>query len=141
MWWRNQFQTLFQKIKIYLSIRSLKFHSLFLLYAQVEDYQNILKLRRYPFAFTSYKAFLKCKKEVWNQSPWLIFCMIFEEKFCSRFILLTDQISLPLFFEISGNVFIVIVCVPDCDIIIFEIFISFLIKPFPYLTKRVRTKM
>ena len=33
-------------------------YNLFLLQAQVEGYQNILKLRCGPLAFTSYKAFL-----------------------------------------------------------------------------------
>ena len=40
------------------------------------------------------KAFLKNQKKVWNQSPCLIFCMIFEEKYFSCYILLTDQTSL-----------------------------------------------
>ena len=45
-------------------------------------------------------SFLKNKKEVWNYSPFLIFCMIFEEKHLSCYVLLTVQISLPgcLFF-------------------------------------------
>ena len=33
---------------------------------QVEDYRNILKLSCRPLAFTSYKAFAKSKKEVWD---------------------------------------------------------------------------
>ena len=36
--------------------------SLFLLYVQVEVYQNILKLRCWPLVFTFCKAFLKKKK-------------------------------------------------------------------------------
>ena len=42
--------------------------------------------------FTSGKAFF-IKKVVWNKSPWNIFCMIFEEKYFSCDILLTNQIS------------------------------------------------
>ena len=42
--------------------------------------------------------------------------------------------------ELSGNMFIVIVCVPACDVIHFEIFFSFLITPFSYITKKVKTK-
>ena len=34
------------------------------------------------------------KKEFWEWFPCLIFCMIFQEKDCSCYILLTDQISL-----------------------------------------------
>ena len=33
-----------------------------------------------------------------------------------------------------------IVCFPDCDVINFENNLSFLIKPFFYITKKVRTK-
>ena len=33
------------------------------MYAQVEEYQNILKLRCRPFVATSFKAFLKNKKK------------------------------------------------------------------------------
>ena len=60
----------------------------------VEGYRNILKLSCRPLAFTSYKAFLKNKKRSGTCAPSLIFCMIFEEKYFSRYILLTDQISL-----------------------------------------------
>ena len=42
---------------------------------------------------------------------------------------------LPLLFEISGNMWIVIVCYPVCDVINFEIYLSFLTKPFSYMTK------
>ena len=46
-----------------------------------------------------------------------------------------------LLIEISDNAFIVIVCVQVCDVINFEIYLSFLIKPFFYITKKVKTKM
>ena len=39
-------------------------------------------------------------------------------------------VLLPLFIEIFGNMFIVIVFYPVCDVINFEIYLSFLIKPF-----------
>ena len=45
--------------------------------------------------FDFIKAFSK-NKLVWNYSPCLIFCMIFEGKYLSRYILLTDQIPLKL---------------------------------------------
>ena len=41
-------------------------YSLFLLYVQVEDYQNISKLRRLPLAFTSYKTKRQKQKQVWG---------------------------------------------------------------------------
>ena len=40
--------------------------SLFLLYVQMEFYEDILKLRYWVGAFTLYKPFLKNKKEAWN---------------------------------------------------------------------------
>ena len=55
-------------------------YSLFLLYVQVEDYQNIVKLRRRPLAFTSYKTKRQKQKQVWGLSLSLIFGMISEEK-------------------------------------------------------------
>ena len=34
------------------------------MYVQVKDYQNVLKLKRGPLAFTSYKAFQKTKRSL-----------------------------------------------------------------------------
>ena len=71
----------------YLWINSLKFWTIFLVsqvvvfYLEVEDYRNILKLSCRPFGFTLEKVLKKKKKkEVWDQSLYLIFCTIFEEK-------------------------------------------------------------
>ena len=47
---------------------------------------------------------------------------------------------LPLLLEILGNVCIVIICYPVCDVINFEIKVSFAIKPFSYVTKKSRQK-
>ena len=49
---------------------------------------------------------------------------------------LSDQISLLLLLEISGIVSIVIVRYPVCDVISFEIYRSFLIKPLSYKAKK-----
>ena len=40
-----------------------------------------------------------------------------------------------LFFEMSDNMLIVIVCFPGCDVMNFGIYLSFLIKPFSYMNK------
>ena len=45
-----------------------------------------------------------------------------------------------LLLEISGNMFIVIVCFPGCHVINFEIYLSFLIKPFSYRSKKSEQK-
>ena len=46
-----------------------------------------------------------------------------------------------LYIFINLATFIVIVCFPDCDVINFEIYLNFLIKPFFNITKNVRTKI
>ena len=48
---------------------------------------------------------------------------------------------LPILLEISGNIWIKIVCILVCDIISFEIYISFHIKPFSYMTKNSEQKL
>ena len=48
-------------------------------------------------------------------------------------------VSLPLLMEISGYICIVIICYPVCDVINFEIYLSFLIKPFSYMTKNEKS--
>ena len=50
----------------------------------------------------------------------------FEEKCFLRYILLTDQVSLPLVLEILGDMCIVIICCPDCNVIILELILTFL---------------
>ena len=65
--------------------------------------------------------------------------MVFEEKyFC--YVLLPDQI-LTLLCEILGNMCIVILCKPDCDLINFEINLIFLIKPLMQHDQKVTTKI
>ena len=46
----------------------------------------------------------------------------------------------PLLLEISGNMCTVINCYPVCDVINFEIYLSFLIKSFSYMTKNSEQK-
>ena len=59
----------------------------------------------------------------------LIFCIILKENYLLRIILLTDQISLLdcLYFLRFGQY---VYCCPVCDVINFEVNLSFLIKPF-----------
>ena len=47
---------------------------------------------------------------------------------------------LSLLLEISGNMCIWVVCYPVCDIMNFQNYLSFLVKPFPYITKNAFTK-
>ena len=70
------------KLSICLDQQSKVLYSLYLLYTKLRANRNILKLSCRSLALTSHKAFLK-NKQVWNQCPCLIFCMIFEEKYFS----------------------------------------------------------
>ena len=76
----------------------------------------------------------KKQKEVWNQSPWIIFYMNFEKNIY-HIILFTDQISLTdcFYFWIAFTNFL---CCPVCDAINFEINLRFLIKPYLCITKK-----
>ena len=80
--------------KIFLT-RCLRQCRVFILYLRrgLKNIPNLRVSHLRPFALTLYKTFLK-NKEFWNLSFFLIFCMIFEEKYFSCYILLTDQISL-----------------------------------------------
>ena len=66
--------------------------------------------------------------------------MIYEEKYFSRCNVLTDQISLPSYLYFlrywAISVCIVIICFPVCDVINFEINLSFLIKSIFYHFKK-----
>ena len=53
---------------------------------------------------------------------------------------MTEFHSLSLLLEISGNMCIVIVCYPVCDIMSFKIYLSFLIKPFFCMGKKSELK-
>ena len=66
--------------------------------------------------------------------------MIFREKCFSCYILLTDQISLSDYLYLR-NMYLVIVCYPVRDVIKFEIYLSFLIKLFSYMTKNLEQKL
>ena len=48
---------------------------------------------------------------------------------------------LSLLLQISGNMCTVIVCYPVCNVINFEINLSFLIEPFSYMTKNSEKKL
>ena len=66
------------------------------------------------------------------------YCVWFFKKNISHVIFFNGRnfiVWLPLLLEIFGNMCIVIIWYPVCDIINFEIKHSFLIKPFFYITK------
>ena len=84
------------KLSISLDQQSNIFQSLFFLYAKFRAIKIYLtKLQATCFYFI--QSILKKQKEVWNYPPCPIFCMIFEEKYFSCYILLNHHISLSCF--------------------------------------------
>ena len=87
-------------------------------------------IRRYP----QFWLFIKGSGTIFSAT----FCMCF---FWKRSLMLYSIdwpsfiVWLPLLLEIFGNMFIVIIFCPVCDVINFEINHSFLIKAFFYITK------
>ena len=77
---------------MYLDQQSEILYNLFLLYVQVEDNQNRLKLMYWQLGFTSFKAFKKNKKRSATSLPASFFAWYLKKKYFSRYILLTDQI-------------------------------------------------
>ena len=102
-------------------------YSLLLLYVQVKDYQNILKLRYQSLAFISNKAFVKPRRRSWTN----IFAS-FSAWFWRKIFLTLYSINWPniigwllLYFEMSHEVFMVILCYPVGDFINFEIYVFY----------------
>ena len=91
--------------------------NLFLLYTRVEVYQNILKLR-------CLRCYIVC------HSTKVLY-----------FIIWPNFIAwLPLPLEIFGNIFILVICCPVCEVINFVINFSFVIKPLFCITKKSKQK-
>ena len=87
---------------------------LFLLYGQVDVYQNILKLRWWPLAFTLCKVFLKHKKRSRTSLPTSFLHGFWRKIFLKLYFRnWTNFIGwLPLHLEILGNMCIVIIFCP-----------------------------
>ena len=75
----------------------------------------------------------KKRKEVWNKLPWLNFCEMYEGKYFSHYICKFSKLYCLIVFrsyEILGNICVKIICCTVCDIINFEINLSFLMKSY-----------
>ena len=96
-------------------------NSLLLLYLQVEDYQNVLKLRCWPLAFISYRVLSKNKKRSEISFPASFFAWFLKKSILlyisnwSNFV-----VRLLLLLEILGNMYFVF-CFSIGDVINFEI--------------------
>ena len=144
-WWKNKsfkLKSFSKKLKMSMSLcqQSKVLYSLFLLYAQIEAYRNILKLRCRPLLFISFKAFSKNKKRSGTSLPLLFAALFLKEAHISRYILLPDHfiIWLVLLLEMFVNMCIVILCFPYCEVINLEINFLIFIKPFFNVTKKSR---
>ena len=101
------------------------------MYVQVEDYQNTLKLSCWPPAFTSIEAFLKSTKSSGTSLP-----VSFSERRTKKNIFHFIFYQMPkfhyliviTFWDIGGNMSIVIICCLVCDVIVFEINQNFFMK-------------
>ena len=101
-------------------------YSLFLLYVQLEVYQNILKLRCLTLRFFWTKRDLIFRMISWEK----LNLKLYSTKWRNFIVLL------PLILEILGKMSMIIICFPICDIINFEINHSFHIKPFSYMSRK-----
>ena len=123
----------------YLSINSLIVIKFAFTVCPSRVYQNILKLRCWPLAFTLYKAFLRNKKRS-GTSPLPNFLRYFRKKNISHAIFINWPNFIawsPLLLEILSNIATIIYC-PVCDVINFEIDLSLLINPVFHITKKSR---
>ena len=122
------------KSRIPLDQQSKVLCGLFLLYAQADSYRNILKRTCRLLAFISFKDLPKKQKS----SLRLVSLLHFMHDFWGKIFLTLYSIDWPnlitrllLIIEILGNMCIVIVCFPGCDVKNFRINISYQVV-FPY---------
>ena len=82
-----------------------------------------------------YGQFWFFRKGPGNSFP-TTFCVWFFKENVSYIIWRNSIAGLPLVLEILANISVTNVCFPGCDVINFEINLTFLIKPFLYTTKK-----
>ena len=107
--WETSCRPLSKKLKLKKSLdkKSKVFYGLFLLYLQVDSYQNILKQECRPLGLTSYNNFLKKQKGVWHQFLCFILSMIFLRKITLSLYFIDWPnliVRLPLVLQMLGNI-------------------------------------
>lgn len=102
------------------NLRSSPFHTVFLLYVQVESYQNMLVQRRY--FLLPHKAFTKNKRWSGTSSPALLSAWF-----------LKKNISHVIYYYVFTMSY------PGFDVTYFENKLNFLIKPFIHMTEKGRS--
>ena len=104
-------------------------------------YQNILELRSWPIAFTLYKAFPKTKRRS------KLVLLPYMQGIWGKILLMLFFINWPSFiaclslrFGILSNISIANICCPVCNVINFEINLSFLTNIFFCIIKKLGQK-
>ena len=133
---------------VYLRINSLKFYEVcFYCILNLRALETKWNQASDHLSIPCIKLFQKNKKRSGTSLPASFlrdFSMIFEEKYFSCHILLTDQISLSCCFnswDIEQYVLNIIVCLSCCDVIYFEINLMYLIEPIFLHDQIVKTKV
>ena len=107
---------------------------------------SLLKYIETKVQITCFYLFRKQKETIWNYSPCSFSAWFLKKSHTGRCLTLYPInwrnfiVWLSLLLEMLGNMCIVIVCFPDCDIITFESNVSFHIKSFSHMAKKVSTK-
>ena len=117
---------------------SLNFNGLFSLYVQVKDYQNILKIKYWQLAFTSNKAYFQNKKRS-ETSLLASFSAWFLKKTLLTLYSINWQnliIWLPLLFQKSDNVCIVMFVIQFLTSDILKFTLAFLSSCFSTWSKK-----
>ena len=123
----------------YLCILSLKYYKVFLWYVQIErDLPKYIKTKVLTtYNFTLSKAFSKNKNRCGTSLPPHFLHDFWREIFLTLYFVNWPNFIawLSLLLKILGIMRIVIICFPDCDVINFELNLSFIIRSFFIETK------
>ena len=127
---------------VYLMINSLKFYTVCFYFMPSWELSKDIETR-FQTTFALYKAFFEHKKRSETSLS-----ASFSEYFWRKIFLLLYSINwpnlivwLPLLRGVLGNMCIVTVCEPGCDVINFEINLIFLLMPFFLHDQKVKTKI
>ena len=134
------------QLSISLDQHSKLLYSLFLLHVQVDVYQIISKQKWWSHALTLFKAFFKIKRGLDVPSLHHFLCYFWWKIFVTSYSINWSKLIdwLHLLFEILGSMCILIcgyicICYPVCDILNFEIKLSY--QTIFLHEQKVRTKV
>ena len=79
---------------VYLWTNQLKFQTVYFYCLPSSGLSKYIETSLHATCINLIRSFLKKRKQVWDQSPYLIFCIMFKEKYFCSYALLIDQVSL-----------------------------------------------